>query len=218
MSGNKRNKGGANNPPSKKSKTQAGLAQSFKKAGPQLQYDALNSKYAGARVLLKANVIYNKGKLPKEERNYCFQYHVEKLNEDDHTTAKLIYDGKFVRNGGDTFENYPDELDGVIENYRVALFKEDHELYNQHIARVNAKKNDASDMRKAAVEKQKKAELDDVSDIDERIHRKDNGEELIDVLEDEFAPKKDAEIKARVIKKGKDRGRVIYTQSWGECA
>ena len=33
MSGNKRNKGGANNPPSKKSKTQAGLAQSFKKAG-----------------------------------------------------------------------------------------------------------------------------------------------------------------------------------------
>ena len=73
-------------------------------------------------------------------------------------------------------------------------------------------------MRKAAVEKQKKALLDDVSDIEERIHRKDNGEELIDVLEDEFAPKKDAEIKARVIKKGKDRGRVIYTQSWGECA
>ena len=39
-------------------------------------------------------------------------------------------------------------MDNVIEDYRMTLYEEDHELYNTCIARVNAKKNDALKVEK----------------------------------------------------------------------
>ena len=87
--------------------------------------------YQGKRALLSAKFVYKwKG---DERRNLSLLPHRVRLLEN-----------------GDTFENYPEEneVDNVIEDYRMTLYEEDHELYNTCIARVNAKKNDALEVEK----------------------------------------------------------------------
>ena len=219
MSSAKRKNASSGKGSSKKKQSQ--IFQSFGNHNKAIQYNALNKLYADARVLLTADACYNKGKVPTEEKDYLFQYHVVQVNEDDTTTAELKYDGKFIRNGGDTFENYPD-IEGCIKKYRIALFKEDNELYNKHISRVNAKKNDASDQRRKELERKKKLQLDDVSDIIQRMAAAQKNTDVIAVLEDEFKPKKDSDtgkdvpIITRVVQKGESRGKVIYTQIFSE--
>ena len=216
-------KSSANTAGGKKSKQQkgTGIAQTIKAAWGIKSHDVINSKYENERVLLKAKECYDNGKVPPEEKEYLFEYYVSGVNKDDNNTATLKYNGKFIKNGGDTFEAYPDS-EVTIKTYRLALFKEDHELYNKHVARVNAKKNDALDMRKAELQKKEKEQLNDVSDIVKRITVKE--ESAVVVLEDEFEPKKDATTKevigstSRTIGgKGVDAGKVTYSQTWGKC-
>ena len=160
----------ANTAGGKKSKQQTGtgIAQTIKAAWGIKSHDVINSKYENERVLLKAKECYDNGKVPPEEKEYLFEYYVSGVNKDDNT-ATLKYNGKCWKNGGDTFESYPDS-EVTINKYRLALFKEDHELYNKHVARVNAKKNDALDTGKAESDKNKKLQLSDVSDIVDQLN------------------------------------------------
>ena len=206
-----RRKGGnVNDSNSKKAKT-AGLPSFFTQSDGGVQ--SANILYSGKRVLLTAKNVYKNGKVPEDEKGFLFQYHVEKINS-GLDTARLEYDGKFIRKDGDAFENYPEEneLDNEMDDYRMALFKEDHELYNKYLSRVNGKKNDALDVEKEDEANKKMSALEDVSDIEQKIVNEKK--KPYDVLELEFKPS--GELVRRVIRKGVDAGKSVINQEWGK--
>lgn len=82
----------------------------------------------------KAAAIYgSKSRVPKGEENYNFLYIVKDI-KDGGSFAVIEYEGKYVEDGGADFKMFPvtDDSDYEIEDYRVALIKEDHELYNHY--------------------------------------------------------------------------------------
>ena len=209
-SGSSSKKGGSTAKPSKKTKTTT-MDTFYKETDGGLK--SANILHQGKRILLSAKSIYNNGRVPKEEEGYLFQYHVERVNK-GLSTATIEYDGKFIREDGDTFENYPEEneVDTVMKDYRMALLDEDHELYNQCLARVNAKKNDAIAAEQEDEEDKKKSALEDVTDIEQKIMNEKMKPH--EVLELEFEPS--GERTVRLIQRGTNVGKEIINQTWGE--
>ena len=127
--------------------------------------ESLKLSHSGKRILLEANNIYDRGRIPHGEEEYLFLYRITNINEDG-TTAVIEYESKFVLKGGDVFQSYPDVWgnDSIIEDYSLRPLKDDHELYNQHLGCVNRVINDKKEEPQKQEEQQKISSLDDVSD------------------------------------------------------
>ena len=91
--------------PSKKSK---GLLATYFNSGTKREQvlESMISRYKRRQILLKAQDIYGRGKVPSGKEEYLFQY-IDSINEDC-KTAILKYEEKCIANGGHQFTNYPD--------------------------------------------------------------------------------------------------------------
>ena len=68
--------------------------------------ESVNEKYRGKRILLQAKSIY-KGRIPRGEEKFLFQYRIMEIN-DDCETAEIEYEDKCIVDGGNAFESYPE--------------------------------------------------------------------------------------------------------------
>jgi hypothetical protein len=170
------------------------------------------SRYKGRRILLRAQDIYGRGKVPEGEEDYLFQYIIDSINEDC-KTAVLKYEEKSITNGGDQFTNYPDITgdESSIPNYYLNTFKEDHELYNVHNGRVNKILNDEKDALRKQQRKERANAIDDVTDLEDRISE---GTAAYKLLVAEFAPC--GEFRVHTISKGQNQGRKVRKQKWSK--
>jgi DNA-directed RNA polymerase len=90
MSSNKtKSSGVGGGQPSKKSK--GPLATFFTSGTKEQVLESMISRYKGRRILLKAQDIYGRGKVPSGEEEYLFQYIIDSINEDC-KTAILKYE------------------------------------------------------------------------------------------------------------------------------
>ena len=73
---------------------------------------------------------------------------------------------------GGQFQGYPDTSgdDGVIANYKISTFNNDHELFNKHVGRGNNISNDKKEAQRKQTEQEKAKTIDDVSDLGRRFH------------------------------------------------
>jgi hypothetical protein len=127
--------------------------------------DALKGKFVGKRILLTAAFLYGR-RIPDGEENLLFQYHVSSIN-DDNKTAVIEYDEKAISNGDHKFTLYPDVTgsEGSIKNYDLGTFKEDHELYLQHLGRENKVAYEAEQAKKKKDQEEAAAAARDLSDL-----------------------------------------------------
>jgi hypothetical protein len=179
---------------------------------------SLEKLHKGKRLLLKASDVYGGARrVPRGQENYLFMYRVAKVNLGC-TTCQIEYEEMYVVEDGTEFKSFPiqDEGDELIDDYRMELLKEDHELYNKYLSVINRATNELKDKAiREAVEKKRSA-LDDVTDIDFKIL----GAEPVpvyDVLLGEFVP---AEVDKHMhaVTEGPDKGEVVYKQKWSECS
>jgi hypothetical protein len=90
---------------------------------------SLQAQYKGKRLLLSALSIYgSKARVPTGKETYNFMYRVKDINPCG-TTCTIEYEGRYIEDGGTSFKSYPPltDHDLCLENYCVALIKEDHE-------------------------------------------------------------------------------------------
>ncbi len=211
MSSNKTKSSGVDGgQPSKKSK---GPLASFFNGGTKEQVlDSMISRYKGRRILLKAQDIYGRGKVPCGEEEYLFQYIIDSINENC-KTAVLKYEEKCITNGGNQFTNYPDVTgtESCIPDYYLTTFKEDHELYNVHNGRVNKILNDEKDVIRKQQQKERANAIDDVSELEDRIRE---GTTAYKLLVAEFEPC--GEFRVHTIGKGQNQGRKVKKQKWSK--
>lgn len=212
MSSNKtKSSGVGGGQPSKKSK--GPLATFFTSGTKEQVLESMISRYKGRRILLKAQDIYGRGKVPSGEEEYLFQYIIDSINEDC-KTAILKYEEKCVTNGGHQFTNYPDTTgtESSIPNYYLSTFKEDHELYNAHNGRANKILNDEKDAVRKQQQKERVNAIDDVSDLEERINTE--GITAYMLLVDEFQPC--GVSRNHTIVKGPNKGKQVKKQKWSK--
>jgi hypothetical protein len=106
-----------------------------------------------------------------------------------------------------------DEVDREIENYRVALIKEDADLYNRYLGVVNKKVNDQLELEKKAEEEAKISAGEDISDIKRKVLEEKM--DVYDVMVLEFEPEGDKI--EHVVTGGKQNvGKVTEKQNWSE--
>lgn len=103
----------------------------------------MKAQHKGKRLLLKADALYGKSRVPRGEENYNFLYIVQDINPGG-KEAVIEYEGKYIKDGDTEFKSYPptDDSDYKIENYRIALIREDADLYNRFLGVVNKRLND----------------------------------------------------------------------------
>ena len=197
--------------PKKQPSKQLDLRDSMLKTSER-KLDSLTKLHKGKRLLLKAEDIYTS--IPKGEEKFLFQYRINKVN-DGGTTATLQYEWKYIEEGGTKFKAYPIDdglVDNLMENYRVALIPEDHDLYNKYLGISVREANDlkaASDKAKLA---SKISAREDVTDIDDKIINREIC--AFDVAIGEFQPVGDE--MEHVVAKGKDMGKITTKQTWSE--
>ena len=184
---------------------------SFVRNNKERYHKALEDKYIGTRVLLDAKEVYTGSAVPLGEKQYLFQYHVTSIDEEDSSIATLEYDSKFIRKGGDTYENYPDEFEEIKTGYKVECIKKDHELFNKYLARSNANRNDVIDLEKKEKADQKMSALDSVANINQKF---EEGVSAYELLEGEFKTK--GPKVSSTVQSGPREGEVKFTQMWGE--
>lgn len=211
MSNKARNSVVGGGPQSKKIK--GPLATLFNSGSKEQIINSMNSRFVGKRILLKAQDIYGRGRVPCGEEDFLFQYHLSSIN-DDCKSAVLQYDEKCIKNGGNQFTNYPDTTgdESTITNYCLETFTVDHELFNSHQGRVNRIINDEKDlMRKMQHDTRTKA-TDDVTDLDAKISE---GATVYALLVAEFEPC--GELRPHYIERGPHKGKQTKKQKWSEC-
>jgi hypothetical protein len=127
----------------------------------------LQAQHKGKSLLLKADSIYDKSRVPKGEETYNFLYYIMKDINPAGKEAVIEYKGKYIKDGGTEFKSYPvrDDSDYKIENYSISLIKEDADLYNRYLGVVNKQVNNQCKMEKTAEAESKKASGEDVPDI-----------------------------------------------------
>ena len=132
--------------PRKKPKTQSSLALSF--GNNAFLLSSLRKTHTGKRILLRAKDIYS-GTVPAGEEAFLFQYSVSHVNADC-KTAIIDFDEKCIVEKGDMFQNYPNfgDEDTSIQDYKIAMLNDDHELFNTHLGRVNKRDNDIRESKK----------------------------------------------------------------------
>lgn len=177
--------------------------------------ESLKLSHSGKRILLEAKNIYDRGRVPHGEEEYLFLYRISNINENG-TTAVIEYEGKFVVKGGDMFQSYPDVWgnDSIIEDYSLRTLKDDHELYNQHLGRVNRVINDKKEEQLKQEKLQKINSLDDVSDLDRKFW--EDKMNCYQLLLGEFHPVPGEGMKEHRITKGANCGKTKYKQQWSQ--
>lgn len=197
-------------PTKKKKKTQQTTLVPAIKTSKQLN-EALKGKYAGKRILLTATFLYGR-RIPEGEENLLFQYHVTSIN-DDNKTAIIEYDEKCIVNGDHQFTSYPDTTgkEGTIENYELGTFKEDHELFLQHVGRGNKIAYLEKEARKQKERDAAAAAAKDLSDIQFKL---ENGDDPFEVLKSEF--ESCSILRDHIVGRGPNKGKVHKKQNWSE--
>ena len=59
-----------------------------------------------------------------------------------YTTSQIKFELTIVKEGGDEFVNIYSPGGNTIDDYLLSLFRNDSKQYNEHLDRVNKKKND----------------------------------------------------------------------------
>lgn len=175
---------------------------------------SLEVLHGGKRLLLKASAIYGKKGIPRGEEKYNFQYIVKSIDANN-TTATLEFEKKYIEDGGTTFKAYPiiTDSDYEIDEYRIALIKEDANLFNHYLAIANKEANDLKDLREKMMAEEKRSSATDRSDIEKKIL--EQNVPCYDVLLTEFEPKGDR--KEHVVSGGKDHvGKLTEKQEWSK--
>lgn len=204
-------------------KKQASLKTGFASVFTQQQdkyNQALSEQYKGKRVLLSSDFVYGRRPIPDGEDDLLFVYNVESVDESTYgdkkpLTAKLRYKGTCIRDGGEDFEDYPNTgpaSDDIIEKYRLTLFKDDHELYNKYLGKINKRAKDKEELQCKLKESEKINAADDLSDIDRKI---ESGEDVVnwyEIMKNEFEP--DGELTDHLIQKGPHQGQTKKKQQW----
>ena len=182
---------------------------------PDQLHKSLQAKYVGTHLLIKASALYARGKVPSGEKNYNFQYIVTEIDEDG-AHATIEFEKKFIEDGGTSFKAYPiidAENDFELDGYRVALIKEDSELYNHYLGIVNKHINDLRDLQNKGEEEKKRSAAVDTSDIERKIH--EEGVHPYVVLLNEFEPVGERE--QHIVSGGKTNvGKVSEKQTWSK--
>ena len=88
-------------------KNKGPLAKLFNSGTKEQVLNSMNSRFTGKRILLKAQDIYGRGKVPHGKEDFLFQYNITSINKDC-KTAVLQYDDKCIKNGGNQFTSQPD--------------------------------------------------------------------------------------------------------------
>lgn len=212
MPGNKRasSAAGASSSAKKKKQQQVKMGQLFNNKAFLRQ--SLKDAHEGKRLLLTASALYTAA-IPDGEKDLLFQYSITTINNDT-KTATISFDNRCIKEGGDSFQNYPNTTDddNVIVDYNIDTLKEDYELFNVHLGRVNKRLNDKKQeaIDKKAAEKMVSSE--DMSDLDAKFNAgKHSGYEL---LLGEFEPVGD--LLEHVIQSGCNTGKMNYKQVWSE--
>ena len=204
-------------PTKKKQKTkQVSLQQSMLKTSDHTDSRAsLNKLYKNKRILLKAKELYRGGKIPVGEEKHLFQYHVHEVNEDCKSFT-LKFDRVYIIEDTNKFKSYPVTSPGedLLDEYRMCLFEEDHELYNVYLGRKKKEENDRKDeeMRRRTEAAAADGSFKNLSDI-EQLLLSDNVE-MYDVLTGEFEAIGEKE--EHVSQGAKNKGEVTYKQQWSE--
>jgi hypothetical protein len=133
---------------------------------------SLEVLHVGKRLLLKAAAIYGK-KIPRSEEKYNFQYIVKSIDSNN-TTATIKFERKYIEDHGTSFKVYPiiEDSDYEIDEYHIALIKEDSNLYNHYIAIANKEANDLRDLQDKMKAEEKRKSAVDTSDIERRFWSK----------------------------------------------
>ena len=199
-------------PPKKKKKKIQPKINAFQADGAKLN-EVLNTKYKGKRILLDAKYLYGRH-IPTGEEELLFQYQIALVNNDNET-AEIEYQDKCVTDGDHVFTNYPDTsgVEGTIENYDLATFKDDHERYLVHIGRGNKITNDAKEVEAKAIVEEKISSSVDVSDLQAKLE----GDDAVpfQILMDEFTP--EGPFLNHEMKKGPHKGTIVKKQKWSKC-
>lgn len=130
---------------------------------------SLKMQYVGKRLLIKAAAIYGKN-VPKGEELFNFLYIIKDVDIDG-VFASIEYESKYIVDDGSNFRAYPitDGSAHEIENYRVALIKEDHALYNHYLGKVNKKANNERDADRKLKANSKRIAAEDFSDLQQKF-------------------------------------------------
>ena len=196
--------------PRKKPKTQSSLALSF--GNNAFLLSSLRKTHTGKRILLRAKDIYS-GTVPAGEEAFLFQYSVSHVNADC-KTAIIDFDEKCIVEKGDMFQNYPNfgDEDTSIQDYKIEMLNDDHELFNTHLGRVNKRDNDIRESKKKKEQDEKIRSTDDVQDIDDKFHvKKIDG---YSILVAEFHP--DGALTEHLIQAGSNAGKKNTKQDWSK--
>jgi hypothetical protein len=194
----------------KKSKTQSSLAQTF--GNNAFLLSSLRKTHTGKRILLHAKDIYN-GTVPDEEEAYLFQYFVSHVNADC-KTATIDFDEKCIVEKGDMFQNYPNfgDEDTSIQDYKIEMLNDDHELFNAHLGQVNKRENDLKERQRKREQDEKVGSTDDIQDVDDRFHfKKIDG---YSILVAEFVP--EGALTEHLIQAGLNAGKKSTKQDWSK--
>ncbi len=125
----------------------------------------LNKAHKGKRLLIPAKVLYS-GRVPFGQEGYLFQYSVRSVNK-DHKTLVIQYDERCISNDSDAFQDFPlhDENEETINSDQIKHLKENHELYNIYLGRVDKKLNDKKEEDHKAEETKKISGVQDLYDL-----------------------------------------------------
>ncbi len=199
-------------PAKKKQKKQQGITAALF-GGEQQKKEAVHRTYKGKRILLKAADIYGRNKVPEGEEDFNFLYVVTDI--DDDTFASIEYEGRYIKDGADNWRSYPavDESDFVMDNYRLACFKDDHLLYNKYLGVVKKKENDAAQKAADKLAEEAKSSLDNIDDLRDKIMA-DSKVDKFELLKDEFEAIR--ELITYISDSGKDAGKQAQKQLWSE--
>jgi hypothetical protein len=116
-------------------------------------HKSLQAQHKGKRPLLTAMSIYQtKSKIPEGEETYNFLYRIKVINPDG-LICTNEYEERYFEDVGKSFRSYPalEDSDTFIENYRVALIREDNELFKKYQGAINKHANDICATQKKAV-------------------------------------------------------------------
>ncbi len=174
--------------------------------------ESMKSKYKGKQILLKAQDIYPRGKVPPEKEEMFFQYSIAYINE-DLQSAVIEYDDKCITNGGNQFTSYPDTTghENKIDNYSLGTFQADPLLFNAHYGRSNKIKNDKEDAAWKLAQEETVKSGTNLFDLEERVR---GGASVYALLVAEFQPCGD--LRGHTIVKGPNQGMKVKKQMWSK--
>ena len=132
----------------------------------------------------------------------------------DCKTAVIDYDELKIEDGGDEFQDDPDleHESSRINDYDVSRLHYDHEKFNEHLARINKKRNDAEERRKKEIELSTSKLTDTFSDLQKLFNE---GTAAFELLHGEFQAVSNL-TEHKIQKAGKNFGKINYKQDWSE--